>query len=177
MSKRKNVGRPIKKMASLVLVSALVFVSGSKIARAQAKVVTSTASLIEVHYGFDRPIITKVGGYVSVTMEGLSKIQKAGRPKLPVMPVRILIPFGRQVKRIDVIPGSKIELEGRYIVEPGQRPVPLSFTGPFEPTPPDPQIYRATNAFPGVLNSRVHTQGKRGFRILVLSLFPVEYIP
>ena len=38
------------------------------------------------------------------------------------------------MNKLEVIPGRKIELEGQYIVEPGQRPVPLSFTGPVEPT-------------------------------------------
>ncbi len=177
MSKIRKSGRSIRKIAPLFLVSALVFVFGSMIAHAQDTVVTSTESLVEIQCRFDRPIITTVGNYVSVTMEGLSKIQKAGEPKLPVKHLRILIPFGRRLNALEVIPGREIELEGRYTVEPGQRPIPLSFIGPGEPTPPAPRIYSASNPFPGVLNSDPMTQGKRGFRIIVLSLFPVEYIP
>ena len=129
MLKKKNLGRNIKKIAPILLVSTLVYVFGSTIAQAQEKIVTSTESVIEVQYSFGRPTITRVGSYVSVTIGGLSKIQKTGRPKLPVMPVKILIPFGRRLNKLEVIPGRKIELEGQYIVEPGQRPVPLSFTG------------------------------------------------
>jgi hypothetical protein len=140
---------------------------------------TSNGDLIEIEYRFSAPELTKKGTEISVGMGGLPKIQQAGAPSLPVRPTQILIPYGSAVQDIQVRPGRKISVVGSYQVEAAQEPYPLSFVGPIQPTAPDPSIYQSSAVFPGRPYSEtdVTVQSKRNFRILVLSLFPVQFIP
>ena len=177
MSRRRSQTNSLKRIFPLILVTTFFFVFASQTAQAQAPFVTSAGGLMTLQYSFGRPTVTRVDPYDSVKIRGLSKIRRAGEPVLPVKPVTILIPHGRQLTRLEVVPGAKVTLPGRYDVEPGQRPVPLSHTGPVESTPPAPRIYNTRNPFPGVLNSEVLMQSKRGFRLVVLNLYPVEYVP
>jgi hypothetical protein len=132
---------------------------------------------IRITHEFPAPKITKAGEYHSVTMEGLPKLQRPGLPMLPIKAAKVLVPPGRNMKGIRVICGRKMEIAGAYVVKPGQRPVPLSYTGPVTLTLPSPEVYDSSEPFPGVLRSEVSMQGKRGYEILVLTLYPVEYIP
>jgi hypothetical protein len=54
--------------------------------------------------------------------------------------------------------------------------VPISHTGSVTPTLPSPEVYDSSDPFPGVLRSEVSIQKKRGYEILVFTLYPVEYI-
>lgn len=116
-------------------------------------------------------------GYVSVTMEGLPQWSEPGLPVLPFRTARGLLPYGFDVERITVTRGNKVVLPGSYIVEPGQKAVPLSHEGPLELTPPSSDVYESSAPFPGKLYSGETIQSKSGYRILLVNLYPVEYIP
>jgi archaellum component FlaG (FlaF/FlaG flagellin family) len=116
-------------------------------------------------------------GYVSVTMEGLPQWSEPGLPVLPFKTARVLLPYGSEVEHITVTGGNRVALPGSYVVEPGQEAVPLSHEGPVEVTPPDPDVYDSPASFPGKLYSGDTIQSKSGYRILLLNIYPVEYIP
>jgi len=120
-------------------------------------------------------------GYVSVTMEGLPQWSEAGLPVLPFKTARVLLPYGFDVERITVTCGNKVALPGSYVVEPGQETVPLNYDlnyeDPVKVTPPDPDVYDSSALFPGKLYSGDTIQSKTGYRILLVNLHPVQYIP
>ena len=166
----------IKYTVCILMVLALVcipVVPGPSLAQQPA------GETIRVTYKFAAPEITQVGEYHSVTIEGLPKLQEPGLPMLPIKTANILVPFGKRAKveELRVICGNKVEIEGEYVVEPGQEPVPLNHTGPVTPTLPSPEVYGSSEPFPGVLRSEVSVQRRSGHEILVLTLYPVQYIP
>lgn len=112
-----------------------------------------------------------------IKMPGLTNYWKEGAPRLPVEAARILLPSGREVGEVTVIPGKKVALEGNFSVEPGQRPVPLDQEFKAEYIPPKPEIYNSIKPFPEGHMFKVQTVVKRGYRILIVSLSPVTYIP
>jgi len=116
-------------------------------------------------------------GYVSVTMEGLPQWSELGLPVLPFKTTSVLLPYDLDVEHITVTCGNKVALPGSYVVEPGQEAVPLSYEGPVKVTPPDPDVYNSSTPFPGKLYSGDTVQNKAGYRILLVNLYPVEYIP
>ncbi|MBU1631244.1 MAG: hypothetical protein KKH49_05540, partial [Candidatus Omnitrophica bacterium] len=101
----------------------------------------------------------------------------AGAPILPFKPMRILIPYGQKAVGVRVIPGSSQEISGEYILEPAQKPVPLSQLEYAQFTPPNPEIYNSDNPYPYVPCGDAFLQKKSGYTILILNLFPVEYHP
>jgi len=132
---------------------------------------------IILRYDFAAPQVAQIGEYHSVTIEGLPNLEQAGMPRLPIQTARILVPFERRVSGIEVICDTRVEMEGTYLVEPGQAPVPLSRTGPVSPTLPSPEVYSSSGPFPAALHSAASSQMSRGYQILVLTLYPMQYTP
>jgi hypothetical protein len=142
-------------------------------------------SVLELAYDFAEPVIGKtvigktvIGEqeYDTVSIPGCDMYGAPGEPVLPVKTARILIPYGEEVLDIQVVPGEEIYL-GEFYIEPGQEQVPLSFKGPVAPTQPDKEIYNSDEAFPEESYLKVSVQGMRGYKILILNLYPVKYVP
>jgi hypothetical protein len=135
---------------------------------------------IELTYDFAEPVIGKtvigVQEYDTVSIPGCDMYGAPGEPVLPFKTARILIPYGEEVQDIQVIPGEEL-YRGEFYIEPGQEPVPLSFTGPVTPTQPDGVIYNSDKAFPEEDYLKVSVQGMKGYQILILNLYPVKYVP
>ena len=151
---------------------------------------TSSGEVITITYDFPEPGIEKaweipvskdaspaIDGYVSVTIDDLPQWSEPGLPVLPFKTAKILLPHGFDVKDVAVACGDKVVLPGSYLVEPGQQAVPLSYEGPVEPTPPEPEVYDSLTPFPGKLHSDSMIQSKSGYTMLLLNLHPVEYVP
>jgi len=146
--------------------------------------ICSWAETISITYYFSEPKIqgtwlfnNQIGDRVSVTMEGLPQYRVAGLPVLPFKTTRILLPFGTEFQRVRVTEGKEVLLSGSHLVEWGQRPVPLSYEGSVEPTPRDERVYNSSYPFPGELYSDVSVQRKMGYKILLVNLHPVRFIP
>lgn len=122
----------------------------------------------EVEAGFQQP-------YKLVKIPELDIYSIPGKPVLPFKTARILIPYGEEIEDIQVIPGDRNYL-GRFYIQPGQEAIPIDGeeTGP---TPPDTSIYNSARPYPAKPFSEVGIQWKRGFQILILNLYPLEYIP
>ncbi len=136
---------------------------------------------IRLTYQFGRPSVSAVDvfghPFQEVKVLGTDEFSKEGAPELPVRVAKILLPYGREAGKINVIAGKKVALKGVYNVKPGQRPVRLSRGSQAEYIPPDPSIYGAVAGYPKSNFVAWTTQVKKGYRILTVELFPVTYHP
>ena len=130
-----------------------------------------------LEYKFNEPIVSKRDGYDWIGMEGLEQYLRTGAPVVPVRPVKILVPYGKKVTAILVSPIDVRELPGRYVLPPAQKPYRLSYPGVVEPTEPDPAVYGQSAPWPGTYHEEVTVQSKRGYQLLILNLFPLQYVP
>ena len=175
--------RAWESLPSLVVLLALSLLAMSPASLADTGPTSSKTAPITVDYSFPSPgldsyqLSGESADYVSVTMKELPQWSEPGLPVLPFKTVRILLPQGTEVGGIVVTCGKKVSLPGSFLVKPGQQPVPLSYEGQVEPVPPDEEVYNSSAPFPGKLYSDVTVQSKRGYRILLVNLHPVEYIP
>jgi len=118
------------------------------------------------------------GEFVSIDMpETLKFADRPGVPLLPVKTAKILIPFGENVGRVRVIPGKAVVLPGAHNIEYSRPPSHSAAGEEVAEEGPDPSVYGSINPFPGTLFKVVSTQMKRGARILIVNLFPVQYRP
>jgi hypothetical protein len=138
------------------------------------------AEPIALTYDFAEPAIGKIvigeQEYDTVSIPGCDLYGAPGEPVLPLKSAYILIPYGEEVQDIQVIPGKEIYL-GEFHINPGQEQVPISFTGPAAPTQPNEKIYNSDNVYPEEIYLNVSVQQMRGYQILILNLYPVEYVP
>lgn len=121
--------------------------------------------------------VTQINGYSRVNIPGLSNFGKPGEPLLPFKTVRFLLPYGKDISDIQLSSSNRKEVAGSYLIEPAQQPIPLSFRGALKLTAPDAVLYSSLSPFPGKQYELVSVQNLRGFRIAIINLFPVEYIP
>ncbi|UCC40191.1 MAG: fibronectin type III domain-containing protein [Candidatus Aminicenantes bacterium] len=131
----------------------------------------------KLEYVFSEPKLERINEYYSIKMTDTGKLyDDIGLPLLPVKTAKILIPQGHEVKTINIVPGKKRTLEGEFMIEYAEPQIPIGSDETVE-TQPNKQVYSSSSPFPGKLYSVVSTQSLSGYKILVLNLFPVEYIP
>ncbi|RLF39508.1 MAG: hypothetical protein DRN12_06905 [Thermoplasmata archaeon] len=133
---------------------------------------------ISLHYSFSKPILETISFYgenfTRVNIEGCKLYGKTGEPKLPVKPIRLLLPQGKAVKEIHVETGEPIKLaEGIKNIELGDKVYPLSSPPPTSPPSPG---YNKSQIYPNSLFNSIGIQYFRGFPILHINLHPVQYL-
>ena len=157
----------------------LVMLSLSALAGTESEI--DNNQVLTVAYSFDVPYVEKLSiddnVYDKVVLPGVPSIADPGEPCLPVKGAYILIPKNTQVSKIDVTSSEKVYLGSDFNIEPFGKPVPLSMANLAKYPEPDPRIYDSNDLFPGVLFTEIGTYSFRGYDVLVLSLYPVQYIP
>jgi len=136
-----------------------------------------TDPVTKLEYVFSEPKLERINEYYSIYMPDTGKLHDdIGLPLLPVKTAKILIPQGHDVKTINIVPGKKITLDGEFMLEYAKPQIPIGSDETVE-AQQNEEVYSSSNPFPGKLHSVVSTQFLSGYKILVLNLFPVEYIP
>ena len=115
--------------------------------------------------------------YDRVALAGVLNAANAGEPYLPVKGAYILLPKNTRVDKINVESNKMLFLGSEFNIEPAGKPIPLSMAKSAELPKPDMEIYDSNNLFPGELFTEVGTYSFRGYNILVLNLYPVQYVP
>ena len=137
----------------------------------------------EYHYKFkfDEPsleiVATPIGRFTSVNLKGCSQTDDVGYPNLPIYKVKFVIPNGKEVKDIRVKTSEAIEINLDYPVVPTQRQepcgdLPTKYPWPFE--------YEDCGCCENYINKTFEKEDVmlcRGYPILELTLYPIDYIP
>ena len=172
-------------LTCLLLVFSLSFVLSFSSALAQGY--GQGESVIRWQFRPEEPIIqVGFGGEIlpmgaqnatkSIRIPGLENRIIPGEPVVPFRTARILIPLGEEIEDIKVLPGEKKNL-GKILIEPGQDPLPISFSGNYTFTPLNETTYGSMEPYPKDVYSVVGVQEKQGYKILYINLYPIMYIP
>lgn len=131
---------------------------------------------LKFELSFPKPVVSDALGYDAVTIQDLPRYGAPGEPVLPYRTIKALIPQSSDVEDINVIPGRMRLLQQRLVVEYGRTPTPVG-SPPTTISKPNEKIYNSVEPFPTSLFSDVSEQHLRGYKILLLTLYPVQYIP
>jgi hypothetical protein len=133
-------------------------------------------------YSFDAPQIHQLTinnqVFTQITLKNTEGGFDVGEPDLPTYGVSLLLPQGSTVNTISVQPGTSIQFGTGLTVAPVEQPVILS---DFVSTSPkgveNESIYSSNNVFPATLFTKVGLYSFRGYDMLMLLLYPVQYHP
>jgi hypothetical protein len=131
---------------------------------------------IEVTASFPRPTVSWSDSRHVVKIRSLSTQGAPGEPILPYKTINLLIPQGKEVESVSIKSCEQKALDGKFNLDFGRRPTPIG-QSPSRTAAPKEEIYRSPTPFPSSPYSRISEQYYRGYKILVLTLDPVQYIP
>ena len=161
-------------MAVLLILAAAV---GLNVVSASAAAAPAGEPVV-VEYEFAAPAVVRQPDQTDrVTVPGLKRWGAVGAPVLPYRTCSIVVPYGFEPADVTVQESQWVRLPGKYSVEAGRQPLPLSRQGPIPPVRPDPAIYGSRNPFPHAPGANLSVQRWRGYAVVMLNLFPMRYLP
>jgi len=119
------------------------------------------SDIISFKYKFEKPVIEKIGGEYEIKIDGCEMHEYNGL-LLPAKPAHILIPYGKEVKKIDV-KGVNKKFLGFYEVEKAK----ALFVG-------NNKVEILSTNVANKLYEKVGIYGLRGYNILVMNIMPVS---
>ena len=132
--------------------------------------------IIIFDYSFQNPEILKIEInneiYDEVKIEGLSNSYFTDQPCLPIQPVKILIPEGKDIENIEVITSNKIILGSGFNLRRGGKLIPISQRESVNNLNNNEDEY--LNYYTSIYEN-IGTYLFRGFPILHINLYPVQY--
>jgi hypothetical protein len=136
---------------------------------------------VHVTYSFQKPTIetVNIAGtiYDRIVLSDLDPAGKPGEPMIPAKGAYILLPPNSKISNIDIKSNKKQILDRELTIEPMGKSIPITKRGiPIVPAP-DESIYNSDTFYPGELYSKVGKYCFRGYQILVLLLYPIQYNP
>jgi len=144
------------------------------------KTYVADESTIKLSLSFNVPIVKEVNYfdkvYSSVILENVSNYGKPGLPYLPKKPVQILLPPDGVVKDFH-IDGNLRKLDGTYYVEPAGGVLTHGCLITSNHVSINPNSYGSSEMFPGKPGEIVYNGFCRGFQLVIVDLYPVQYIP
>jgi hypothetical protein len=160
---------------AVLIVASLILMSASSLAVAERR---DNSSQLVMNYSFEQPTIKKINIentiYDEVVLPGVSSTGNPGEPCLPIKGSYILLPQGTTVDKITITTSEKMCLGEGFFVKPVGEIVPLSKRDSVSLPTPDEKIYSSSNEFPGDLFTEVGVYYFRGYKILVLDLYPLQ---
>lgn len=135
-------------------------------------------STMFISYDFSKPTFEMRGEYDYPVMAGLRNEENPGSPVVPVKYTQILLPKGEYLVSIEVIAKNEVTIDGEYFIKPGGTPISFSsINGPPPQLKPNPAIYYSEDRYPSEIYSDISIQWCRGYQILIIGLYPLQYIP
>jgi len=145
---------------------------------------TLDEDMIVLDFSFSKPRLEKTNiknvEYDRIIVDGLPSVNDFRESRLPVKPVRVILPQGRSLENMEVFTSDTISLGVGYNVELGTKVVPLITTQQITKKQ-NPNTIQSLKSNPDIapepLYSDVAVYTFRGFSILHVNLHPVQYLP
>jgi len=168
--KQKNM---FKKIVAFAVTVAFVM-SGSTVFANDEKNIDENRENITLKFTFSEPKIEKIGAdnefYDRVAINGLPNSGDLNEPRLPVKSVKVLIPYGRELDFVNVVAKEKSLVGSGYNVELGHNIIPFESNVALQDSKE-----KYDSVFPEKMYSVVDTYIFRGYTVLFVNLYPVQY--
>lgn len=134
---------------------------------------------ISLNFNFGTPTYSKVNinneEYFKIKLDNLPVYEKIGEPKLPVKPLRILLPYSTDVEKITVITSEEKTLKDIPISDIELGGLSRSFNPSYYDNKITPQ-YEKEYIYPKQIYTSFGVQSLNGYLILYVNLHPVRYL-
>ncbi len=125
------------------------------------------ANIIEI----EKPIIEK-----NAFQNDLPITMASGKPAMPYIPVKILLPMGEKLSGVRIELLNQSELLTNQHIDYARTPQPISLAGP-DNTKKDEEIYTSNQYYPVEDYILLGVQRVNGYDIALVNIFPYKYNP
>ena len=118
--------------------------------------------------------------YDLVKLKGCQHKRSVGEPALPMKSIYLVIPPTAQITGISVVSSKDREIEGEYTILPAQPPVPtssLTYQNETRFVAQKASVYSSSDSYPEDIFRYTGEGNLRGYKIVSLVLFPIQYVP
>jgi len=137
----------------------------------------SEVNVISLRVSFGELKFETEDGYDIVKIDDCGITSLPGEPTLPAKTIIVLLPPDNDVSDIEASPVRQVQVEEELDLYPGQESVPVGMSPP-EFTPPNEEVYSSLAPYPGEELCKLEfVTGYRGYKLAVIRLFPIRYIP
>lgn len=130
-----------------------------------------------VTFSPDELSFTSVNDYDMVKLKGCNQTGEIGAPSLPVKYLSFVLPASAEVENVQIKSSTTVNIPGTYNILPSQRPIPLSVNRRVQFIPPLKEVYDSYKLYPAKLVEYIKTGSLCGYRIAVIRVCPIQYIP
>jgi len=153
----------------------ILFLSSSiAVGQNNSTIGTNCFNDINLELSFIKPTVEKIEIndelFDRITINNLPNSNDLLKPRLPVKPVKILIPYGRELDYVDAVVKDQTFLGTGYDIEVGRNIIPLKDTPAQKDT-----IDQNDVSSEDIIYSIIGTNTFRGYDILFVNLHPVHY--
>jgi len=167
-----------KKITAVAIIVILVFTfcvsTNAKITKKE-----NNGQTLNLSYDFSKPYFVKIhmeeDSFDQIKIKELENIGKPGTPSLPSKGAFILIPENKKIVDINVL-GEKHHIDGEYSINPVGKTIINSYTNDNFKLNYNFDIFDKKNFYPGKTFDKVGIFNFRGYTILVLNLYPIQYL-
>lgn len=141
----------------------------------------NSENLIALEYSFPNAHFlstnSKVRGKAAekVIVGNCQQISIPGKPVMPIVPARVIIPSGKKIDKIFLSDFKSSEKMGSHVIAYGQTPIPLKSDAMIIETEADSRIYDSNTPFPLNNFELISVQKKCGVSIAIINLYPITY--
>ena len=117
--------------------------------------------------------------YEKVSMRDLRQTDELGKPCLPVMYVKLIVPSDQDVEEVIIQKAEKQKISVTNLIYPAQPPIPTTYNyQEHDFVQPDSAVYESDNSYPPEIIKVVHDGYFDGVNhIVTLALYPLRYYP
>jgi len=133
----------------------------------KVNVVSRTENSIKLLYKFDKINFIKEGEYDYIKIEDTRQLACPGEPIIPVRVVKVLIPQGKEIDKINVVYNYR-KFDGSYTLNTAQIPQRIGTNSNYRKLKFSGIFPESNYTFKGI-------QRFKGYKILLLQIYPVRY--
>ena len=134
------------------------------------------AQTIEKTLVFKNPVLQQKGDEQVLTLDETRLHGRPGEPLLPYRSVRLALPPGQTLDRLEIIPGPRITLPGSFRIAPAQPDRQFSNIGPQDHMKKE-TVYTSKTPYPQTTTPQGQVHYLHGVAFVLATVTPASYVP
>jgi len=134
-------------------------------------ILTLPILILAINLNIEKPVIEG-----NTFQNDLPQTLEPGKPAMPYVPVKILLPMGQKLTSVDVEFFKNVKVRGENYIDHSKKMQPISQSTPGV-THKDQSVYSRNVDFPEMNYNLLGTQRVKGYDLVIVNIYPYKFNP